>query len=86
MKTTEVALVVQENNSREINVKIKEWKNIEILTVKDIKLSLGCGINRAYDIVNQKDFPKIKIGQRIYIPKEEYEKWLKMYLRKEYNI
>ena len=63
-----------------------EWLYIEILTVKDIKKSLGCGINRAYTIVNQNDFPKIKIGKRYYIPSNEYEKWLKNYLRKEYKL
>lgn len=60
--------------------------NIEVLTVKDIKESLGCGINRAYSIVNQRDFPKVKIGNRYYIPKDEYEKWFKSYIRKEYII
>lgn len=59
---------------------------MEILTVKDVKRSLGCGINRAYDIVNQKDFPKITIGKRFYIPKDEYEKWLYSYTKKEYKI
>lgn len=59
---------------------------MEILKVKDISKRLGCGINRAYDIVNQKDFPKIKIGNRIYIPEDEFEKWLKSYIRKEYQI
>lgn len=59
---------------------------MELLTVKDIKENLGCGINRAYDIVNQKDFPKIKIGKRFYIPKDDYEEWLKSYIRKEYII
>lgn len=60
--------------------------NKEILTVKDVKKSLGCGINRAYDIIHQKDFPKIKIGNRYYIPREEYYKWLKDYTRKEYIL
>ena len=58
----------------------------KILTVKDIKDVLGCGMNRAYDIVNQRDFPKIKIGKRIYIPEDEFENWLKTYLRKEYKV
>ena len=64
----------------------KEGVIIKILTVKEIKQILGCGINRAYDIVQQDDFPKIKIGKRYYIPQDEFEKWLKGYLRKEYKI
>lgn len=58
----------------------------KILTVKDVKEILGCGINRAYDIVNQRDFPKITIGRRMYIPEEEFEKWMHTYLRKEYKV
>lgn len=68
------------------DLEVREVTNIDILTVKDIKRSLGCGINRAYEIVNQKDFPKIKIGKRLYIPKDEYKKWLQSYVRKEYKI
>lgn len=60
--------------------------HIEILAPKDIKNILGCGKNRTYDIINQKDFPKIKIGKRFYIPRDEFEKWLNNYLRKEYKI
>ena len=58
----------------------------KILTVKDVKEILGCGINRAYDIVNQRDFPKIKIGKRFYIPEDEFEKWLRFYLRKNTKL
>ena len=59
---------------------------VEIITVKDVQKILGCGINRAYDIVKQKDFPKIKIGSRYYIPKNEFETWLEKYTMKEYKI
>ena len=58
----------------------------KMLSVKDLKDCLGCGINRAYEIVNQDDFPKIKIGKRFYIPEEELEKWVSTYLRKEYKV
>lgn len=57
-----------------------------ILTVKDVKEKLGCGKNKAYDIVNQRDFPKIKIGRQMFIPEDEFEKWLLTYLRKEYKV
>ena len=67
-------------------VENKEGLMMKILTVKDIKEILGCGINRAYDIVQQDDFPKIKIGNRYYIPQDEFERWMKSYLRKEYKI
>ena len=67
-------------------VENKEGLMMKILTVKEIKEILCCGINRAYDIVQQDDFPKIKIGSRYYIPQDEFERWIKSYLRKEYKI
>lgn len=57
-----------------------------VYKVKDIAKILGCGINRAYNIVNRPTFPKIKIGNRMYIPKEEFEKWLKTYTYREFQI
>ena len=57
-----------------------------LLKVEDIQEILGCGIHRAYDIVNQRDFPKIKIGRQMFIPKADFEKWISTYLMKEYKI
>jgi len=59
---------------------------MEMMTVKDVKNVLGCGINRAYEIVQQRDFPKMKIGSRYYICPDEFEKWLKSYTRKEFIL
>ena len=48
----------------------------KMYTVKDIKNYFNCGINQAYSIVNRKGFPKVKIGRKYYIPKEQFEKWV----------
>ena len=69
-----------------INFDIRRQNMKKILKVKDVKEILGCGINRAYDIVNQKDFPKVKIGKRVYILEDEFEEWLRIYTGKEYEI
>ncbi len=37
---------------------------------------LGCGQQRVYDLVNLKDFPKITIGKRYYIPESKFQEWL----------
>lgn len=55
---------------REIN------SDIILFTVKDIKEIFGCGINQAYQIVHSGGFPKIQIGNKFYIPKDKFEKWL----------
>lgn len=48
----------------------------KMYTVKDIKNYFNCGINQAYSMVSRKDFPKVKIGRRYYIPQEQFEKWI----------
>ncbi len=57
-----------------------------IYKVKDIAEILGCGINRAYDIVRKDTFPKIKIGRRFYIPKDGLERWMEAYTYKEFHV
>ena len=56
------------------------------LSINDVQKILGCGQNTVYDLVNQRDFPKIRIGKRNYIPREEFLRWVSTYLRKKYKI
>lgn len=51
----------------------------KMLKPKDIAKILGCSMTRVYNIINRKDFPKIIIGKRAYIPQEEFENWIKNY-------
>jgi hypothetical protein len=48
----------------------------EILTVRDIKEHLGCGINRAYKIMSMDGFPAMTVGKRKYVLRSKYEQWL----------
>lgn len=59
---------------------------IELLKVDDIRKILSCGKNKAYAIINQKDFPKVKIGGRYYVPKSEFIKWINNNLYKKYSL
>lgn len=56
------------------------------LTVKEVADRLRCGTKKAYQLVNQPDFPKIKIGKSILIPESELEKFLHRYIGKTYVI
>jgi uncharacterized membrane protein YvbJ len=58
----------------------------KMLRPKDIKEIFGCSWGKAYAIINQNDFPKIKIGKQSYIPLEAFEQWKKNYTGKEYII
>lgn len=49
-----------------------------LLTVMDIKKILNIGTNSAYELIHQKKFPVLKLGERkIRIPKDEFVKWIK---------
>lgn len=53
------------------------------LTVADVMEHLGISKNTAYKLVNLNGFPKIKIGNKIIIPKEEYLAWIKNRIGRE---
>ena len=50
--------------------------NSDILNVKQMAKYLGIGINTAYRLVHQEDFPSMRIGKRIIIPKEHLDRWI----------
>ncbi|MGL4549084.1 helix-turn-helix domain-containing protein [Eubacterium aggregans] len=45
-------------------------------SVPEVAKELGISTPKAYDVVKAPNFPKIYIGSRIIIPKEEFSKWL----------
>lgn len=58
----------------------------EILNVKEVKEILGIGINQAYKLVASKGFPKIILGRRYLIPRDEFYQWIRKYTYREYHI
>lgn len=46
------------------------------MNVSDLQQALGIGRAHAYDLVNREDFPKIRIGKRILIPRDAFLRWL----------
>jgi len=47
-----------------------------VLRVIDIADILGISKSSAYQLVRQKDFPKVRIGKRIIIPRDNFFSWL----------
>lgn len=58
----------------------------DYLTVKDLQDYLGFGKNKIYTLVNQNDFPKIRIGKNFLIPREELDIYLKRKIYKTIEI
>lgn len=48
----------------------------DFLTVNDLQKILHLGRNKTYELVNRPDFPKLKIGRKILIPKEKFNKYI----------
>ena len=54
-----------------------------MLTVKELQEILKMSRTKTYQIVNQPDFPKIRIGREIRIPENELESYLKEQIEKD---
>jgi len=48
----------------------------DLMTVQDLKKLFNIGNNKAYELTYYKNFPKIKIGRKIIIPKKQLMQWI----------
>ena len=46
------------------------------MTVQEIQEALGVGRNVAYNLVNRADFPALRVGRKIIIPRAAFLRWL----------
>ena len=46
------------------------------LSVRDIQEALGIGRNAAYCLANRADFPAIRLGNKLIIPRDAFMRWL----------
>lgn len=47
-----------------------------MLNAEMVKNVLGISISSAYELMHEKDFPSIKIGNRIIVPKDKFREWI----------
>lgn len=59
-------------------MKVKEVnrKNELGMSIKEVAESLGIGMNKAYDLVNKENFPKVRVGSKYIILRNRLEEWL----------
>lgn len=47
-----------------------------VLTAPDIQIALGIGRRQVYELLNREDFPAIRLGRKIIVPREAFFRWL----------
>ena len=47
-----------------------------LLNVKQLVVLLGVSESSVYELIQEDDFPSLRIGKRIVVPKEELKKWI----------
>lgn len=47
-----------------------------LLNAKQLSELLGVSDSSVYELIQEDDFPSLRIGKRIVIPKEELRKWI----------
>ena len=56
------------------------YKNYEdlplMLNANHVKDALGISISSAYELMHEKGFPSLQIGNRLIVPKEKFMKWI----------
>ena len=47
-----------------------------ILNVQEVSDFIGLGMSQTYDLIRRIDFPAIKIGNRIFVPRDKFLAWI----------
>ena len=51
-------------------------ENKKLITVKEFAKEYGIGTNKAYEIVNSKGFPGVKLGRKILVIRDRVDELL----------
>ena len=46
------------------------------LNAELVAKALGVATSTAYELMHEKDFPALKIGSRLLVPKEKFRQWV----------
>lgn len=61
------------------------YKNFEelplFLNAEVVAKTLGVSSSTAYELMHEKGFPSLRIGNRIVVPKEKFQQWVEEQMR-----
>jgi len=46
------------------------------LNAETLSKLLGVSVSSSYELMHEKDFPAIRIGSRLVVPKEKLQRWI----------
>ena len=56
---------------------VKSYDELPLLLNADmLAKALGVATSTAYELMHEKDFPALKIGSRLLVPKEKFRLWV----------
>jgi excisionase family DNA binding protein len=56
---------------------VKSYEELPLfLNAQQVANKLGVSISSAYELMHEKDFPSLRIGNRLVIPKENFRQWV----------
>ena len=80
LKNTNPLLTVIKILSEVRNLKEATYTNFEelplFLNAETLAKLLGVSVSSSYELMHEKDFPAIRIGSRLVVPKEKLQLWI----------
>ncbi|MBP1944650.1 DNA-binding protein [Cytobacillus luteolus] len=64
------------------STKTKPASKPKLLNVEDVMLALSCSKRYAYEVMEYKDFPLIRIGRLKRVREDEFYNWLSKYKKR----
>ena len=66
-------------------MKISEYKSYDglplFLNAETVAKTLGVAPSSAYELMHEADFPVLKIGNRLVVPKETFIQWVEQHTK-----
>ena len=70
---------------RMIDMKNSEYKSYDdlplFLNAAVVAKALGVAPSSAYELMHEADFPVLKVGNRIVVPKEKFVEWVEQHTK-----
>ena len=56
--------------------------NRAVLSARELSVYLGIGLSKSYQLFHADGFPTVRLGKRLFVPREQLEIWLKKQISK----